>query len=372
MEATAADTSAAHTTWPVTCVTALFDIGRGAVDGRSFVKYLQWLRATLECVVAPVVVFLDADATPRGWEDGVVAQRAAAGLPTRVVRQHWRDTPRAADESTVAAIQASDAFVRRLPHPRDITNRLPGYPCLIFSKFAWVASVCEANPWHSERFAWVDAGTSRFWRRPPWRYVPRVLPRDDARFVMQVRRALVHPAAGHARRLDAAAFIGTNECLVQATLMSAPADTWRRVATAVDAVWRHDMLAAGAVDTEQCALALAYQRLPHGTFHAVVEDERPGAGFVDAVTRVLWDAQPPSPASTAHVLPHHHHHRHTAASPATPLAAHPTTTTTAAAAGADACIVVTSSSHALPITTARHRGQRAWVRPQLVHTNVAL
>lgn len=123
-------------------VTALYDIGRHRIDGRTIETYIEWLNATLRAPL-PFTIFLDPGidparvvAKPGDW----IIQRPLADFRP----YGWRDKVLQVDP--------------RGNH--DITHLLPDYSIVTFSKFEMLARAqCEMNV---DGMLWVDAGLSRF------------------------------------------------------------------------------------------------------------------------------------------------------------------------------------------------------------------
>jgi hypothetical protein len=163
-----------------TIVVALFDLGRGAISGRSIDSYIEWARRTLALAAADVHLVLHDALEARLPELLEERQRTpvTSGFATHV---HvwpleriplWRDVPRVED----ILRRAQDEFAAApLPQPRTRSNwlhqaaafeyRCAKYAPLIHSKPAIVCAAMEDDVLHgrplADVYVWLDAGISR-------------------------------------------------------------------------------------------------------------------------------------------------------------------------------------------------------------------
>ena len=234
----------------VTVVTALYDIGRAAVDGRSMSDYCDWTRKTLAAVKDPIVFYLDSRLTE--FEKEVRAIRHDVG-PICVVKTTLEETPMWKYRSRVQEILSNSDFQKIQRHPQDITNKMPEYTLIQYAKFGWL---CEAAPrTRSQTLVWMDAGFSRF---------------------LEDRRAITfHEATSAVFSLEAADcfaqyitqitpdnYIGTNVCLLRGGLWVIEKSVLPSVYKGIVALWENEMLGKGRLDNEQIALALLYRIAP--------------------------------------------------------------------------------------------------------------
>ena len=126
-------------TWSsITLVTALVDIGREAVDGRSFQDYANWFLQTIQ-IPAPMVIY----AEPVLQE---IVLQIRKDLPTKYVATRFTDLPFSWSFSLVASILENPDFKKKMKKPQDLTNRCLGYPVVTNSKYAWLWNTIEENP----------------------------------------------------------------------------------------------------------------------------------------------------------------------------------------------------------------------------------
>jgi len=56
----------------------------------------------------------------------------------------------------------TDSYMKRIKDPQRIECRFSLYNCVQYSKFGWMKTASEINPFHTKNFIWMDAGLSRF------------------------------------------------------------------------------------------------------------------------------------------------------------------------------------------------------------------
>jgi hypothetical protein len=146
---------APHAPTEVTCVTGLYDINRKKFDGREIASYKAWLMDTVAALHVPMVVYLDATL---GWKSDVLRHRPF-GHPTIVLETKLQNVPAYKYRPAISAALDNKSYQR---NPDNLVNKTPDYAVVIYSKLFWLEEVASVNPFNSSRFAWVDAGLSRF------------------------------------------------------------------------------------------------------------------------------------------------------------------------------------------------------------------
>jgi hypothetical protein len=121
-------------------VTALFDIGRDRVDGRTLKDYLSWLATTLS-IIPNLIVFHD------GSADSIATQR--------FLKVEKEDLKYFKLQSQVSNILKKYATISQ-----DISLQLPEYSLVQFSKFELMRKAIDETG--AQSALWVDAGISRF------------------------------------------------------------------------------------------------------------------------------------------------------------------------------------------------------------------
>ena len=151
---------------------------------------------------------------------------------------------------TIANILIDPTFKATLRHPRDITNLLPEYCTVQYSKFGWLEAAITRNPFGTSHFAWLDAGFSRFYdtRRM---YTSR--PGLGDTFYIEVnssrnRLGTFHPDS----------YIGTCECVLHGGMWVMTPRAFVVVRDEVMRIFHTEMIEKRRIDNEQIALVLAY------------------------------------------------------------------------------------------------------------------
>lgn len=159
-----------HTNHHTTLVTGLYNIGRDQLTGkhakRSFDKYLNWFHHVLSINV-PMVVFI-----PHYLQDYVREHRPTQYQTQVIIREfedlfaykNYYDKMQHTIDSMVKEPNADGSIPKYFADcPEFITAR---YETIIFSKFDFLKEVATNNPFDSEYFIWLDAGT--FYQDPPF------------------------------------------------------------------------------------------------------------------------------------------------------------------------------------------------------------
>lgn len=235
----------------MTCVTAFYNIGRSGIDGRTLADYKQWLLSTVRAVHNPIILFLD---ITLGWKDDILSARTE-GL--HIIETPLSDIIMWKHRDRITEILNDPAFKATQKHPNDITNRLPEYCMIQYSKFGFLEWAVKNNPFKSEYFCWMDAGISRFFN-PHKAYTLKtdsIAPTFYIQSDVNARRRL--------SVITSDTYIGTNECILKGTIWVMDAASFELVKEEVMHILTDEMLSKGRIDNEQIALALAYRKIPN-------------------------------------------------------------------------------------------------------------
>lgn len=236
-------------------VTAMYDIGRAVVDGRSLESYRTWMLQTLRAIQEPVVLYLESKLADAGWRTDVLEARQEVG-PLCVVTTTLEETPMWHDKDTVTAVLRAKAFPQR--HPEDITNKLPAYTLIQYSKFGWLVDAAK-RVLCCKHVVWMDAGFSRFFT-------------GDGRF--QLRKKMLEVLPSNQLSIETTGlisqigmitpdnYIGTNECILRGGLWVVSKSLLPTLVMRIQRIWEDEMLAKSRIDNEQIALALLCKETP--------------------------------------------------------------------------------------------------------------
>lgn len=234
--------------WPVTAVTALYDIGRERNgDGRSFDNYLKWFGKTLALRI-PMIVFVD----PR--HSDFVRRHRPQGYLTHLV----------AEPLHLPHLEIIRSILRERPvrPDQDLVQRLPEYGALIHNKFEWMKRSVKLNPLGSTVFIWVDAGQGRFWNKPiegEWPHPSWVRRIKRSKQIWLQGRAEMpqNPSISHMEEL-----IGTSTSYLWATTFAADTKTMRWLCDNMIDFLKIQLLQKKRIDTEQIALQSLWAQYP--------------------------------------------------------------------------------------------------------------
>jgi hypothetical protein len=123
--------------------TALFDIGRSNIHGRSVNNYLEWLKKTIE-IFPNLLVFHDGSCDLIDFRNVNLIKISKDELETFGLRER--------------VVQILNSF--KPISPGDITFKLVDYSLVQYAKFELAEKALEIS--QSSSILWVDAGISRF------------------------------------------------------------------------------------------------------------------------------------------------------------------------------------------------------------------
>lgn len=242
---------AAHTDH-VTIVSAVYDIGREAADGRKMSDYKEWFLKTLKQVRHPIFLFLDPSL---GWKREITDARM--GGPEIFISQvPFREVPLFRNISKIKEITGNMWFQQHA-NKGDLTYRLPVYAPLVWSKFLWEA--IALNCWNSRFFIWLDAGGSRFF--------------DET---IQFSWKDFNPGftvCGTLQKHYGTDIIGSSVGNIAAGVLIGDANGHRVVREEMMRVWLHDMLDNNRYDNEQVGLAIALSRNKSSKLYYLAKEE---------------------------------------------------------------------------------------------------
>jgi hypothetical protein len=253
-----------------TCITAVYDIGRTGVDGRTMSDYKKWLLNTVAWIETPFVLFLDKSLD---WRAEILAARA--GKPIGIIQTPIDEIPMWGYISRISDIIQEP--LTQFINPKDITNIIPEYVLIQYSKLEWLKIVANFNPFNSSQFVWIDAGFSRFMKSGAYRFKKNT---DLGVFNIQADVGRIEEIS----KLTYDTYIGTNRRILAGDIFVTDIDSLTTVKTEVMRIWDEEMIGKRRHDNEQIALALACKNIPE-TFNLVSS----GAGGCNAVFEKFFE-----------------------------------------------------------------------------------
>lgn len=138
----------------VTIVSALFNIEREEMDGRTWEEYLKWFEITLK-LKCPMVLFVSEDVRE-------FIEERRLSIPTTIIVQKVEEIPYYYLKEQIDSIIGSDEYIGKISDPDRIECQHSMYSIVQYSKFKWLEQAIAENPYDSKHFFWLDAGGSRF------------------------------------------------------------------------------------------------------------------------------------------------------------------------------------------------------------------
>ena len=138
----------------VTIVSALFNIEREEIDGRTWEEYLKWFEITLK-LKCPMVLFVSEDIRE-------FIEERRLSIPTTIIVQKDDEIPYYYLKDRIDSIIGSKEYIERISDPDRIECQYSMYSIVQYSKFKWLEQAIAENPYDSKHFFWLDAGGSRF------------------------------------------------------------------------------------------------------------------------------------------------------------------------------------------------------------------
>jgi hypothetical protein len=234
----------------LTCVTAFYNINREMIDGRSVIDYKKWLTNTVSSLKCPIILFLDKTLE---WKSDIL--NSAVGN-IHIIETSIEEIPMYKYKDKMESILSSEEFKSKQKHPNDITNKLPEYCMIQYSKFGFIEKAIELDLFKTSHFAWIDAGLSRFYD------YSKIYTFNTNSLMMNsfyIQCDIDHPLL---ENITYDSYIGTNVCIFKGTMFAADKDTFNTVHSEVMRIFIKEMLEKNRIDNEQIAFALVYKNIP--------------------------------------------------------------------------------------------------------------
>lgn len=138
----------------ITTVTALFNIQRQNMDGRTWDEYLQWFSKTLK-LQCPMVIFVEDELV-----DFVKEHRGSR--KTKIISHSLENIPYYYLKDDMDAVIKSEDYRIKTKCLDRIECNHSLYSIIQYSKFKWIRQSIEINAFDSDYYFWIDAGASRF------------------------------------------------------------------------------------------------------------------------------------------------------------------------------------------------------------------
>jgi hypothetical protein len=225
----------------VTIVTAFFDIGREKADNRKVEDYLGWLKKTLKLNCNLYVV------TEPKFEE-FFRQNRTSNVEYNII--DFKESHYYKYNDDISKIIESYDYQTKMMHPGRVECKLPGHIIVNYSKFHYLEMAMTSNPFNTDYFYWLDAGSSRFFSdvdisKP---FPSRVF--SDDKFVIQRRHDL------HTFKIDET-FTWRSDNLLIGTMFGGKPQIIRKISTLLEEEF-NTMIQNKSVNNEQVGLAIVW------------------------------------------------------------------------------------------------------------------
>jgi hypothetical protein len=139
-----------------TVISALYNINRHNIDGRTIQDYLEWFKKTCSSISLPMIIYLDKKINARN-----ILLENRSGV-TYFIETELSEVPMYKYYDEIKDVLCGE-FKNKMKHSKDITNLIPEYCIIQYSKFGWLEKAIQKNIFNSEIYLWMDAGLSRFY-----------------------------------------------------------------------------------------------------------------------------------------------------------------------------------------------------------------
>lgn len=139
----------------LTLVTSLYqlnDITRD--DDRKWKDYLHWFQKTLS-INCKFIIFTEPEVTP-------YINEVRNSSNTLIIESSLEETPYFYLKETIQNILNSEEYKSKMIDVSRVECIDAIYSVIQYSKFKWIKTAAEINPFDDDYFFWIDAGVSRF------------------------------------------------------------------------------------------------------------------------------------------------------------------------------------------------------------------
>lgn len=136
-------------------VTSLYNVKElQREDGRNWEDYVEWFSQTLK-IKCPFIVFTDESLVD-------LVKEVRQDLHTEIIVESLENIQYYHLKESIQSILDSDFYNENMSDTNRIECKNSMYSVIQYSKFKWLKTATEINPFSSKFFFWLDAGASRF------------------------------------------------------------------------------------------------------------------------------------------------------------------------------------------------------------------
>lgn len=242
----------------VTIVSALFNIRREGMDGRKWEEYLEWFDITLK-LKCPMYLFVTEEVRE-------FVEERRLSIPTEIVVQTVEDIPYYYLKDTIQDILDSPEYSKKMMDTQRIECNHSMYPIIQYSKFPWLVKSIEENPFNTDFFFWMDAGSSRFFgdfdlsNQFPSSEAIEALESMGESFLVQ-ENCDFYPDLFQSKELSKDYFYD-NRSYVLGTMFGGHKNAIPKVSELIEKIFVEEMIENGSVNNEQIALGYLIKKNP--------------------------------------------------------------------------------------------------------------
>jgi hypothetical protein len=242
----------------VTIVSALFNIERDGMDGRSWEDYLNWFDKTLK-LKCPMVLFVTEDVRE-------FIEERRVSIPTEIIVQEIEDIPYYYLSNKIQTILDSNQYKENIVDSDRIECKYSMYSVIQYSKFQWMKQAIEENPHGSDFFFWIDAGGSRFFdnydlsQEYPSNPAKQSLIDMGESFLIQMNCDF-YPDLYNANELPLE-YLYDNRSFVLGSMFGGHKNVIPKICDLVENILFSEMIDKGSINNEQIALGYLVKKYP--------------------------------------------------------------------------------------------------------------
>lgn len=242
----------------VTIVSALFNIKRNGMDGRTWDEYLEWFDKTLR-LKCPMILFVTEDVRE-------FIEERRTSIPTEIIVQQVEEMPFYYLKDDIQNVLDSEEYKNKISDPDRIECQHALYSIVQYSKFKWMLQAIDENPHGSDYFLWLDAGGSRFFnefnleQEYPSQSAKKSLEEMGESFLVQMNCDF-YPDLYTADKLSLD-YLYDNRSFILGSMFGGHKNSIPKVCSLVENIFLNEMIGKGNINNEQIALGYLVKNYP--------------------------------------------------------------------------------------------------------------
>jgi hypothetical protein len=241
-----------------TIVTALYNIQRQNMDGRSWDEYLDWFSKTLK-INCPMVIFVEENLV-----DFIKKNRD--NTQTKIIVQKLEEIPYYYLKDKIDLVIQSKEYKDKIGCSDRIECNYSLYSIIQYSKFKWIEEAIRINCFDSDYYFWLDAGASRFFEnynlelKFPGKYAMESLYEIGEKFLIQLNTETYHDLV-LSKKMSKDYFYDPRS-FVCGTFFGVHKNIHYKILKNIETILVNDMIENNNLNNEQIALAYLVKNNP--------------------------------------------------------------------------------------------------------------